>query len=74
MSVALVNNFVGILGRVFVDRVLHGLFPSSATVDEQQPSIELFDSQVAKLLVPDKNQSVPSPLQHSAGRKIERRA
>ena len=74
MSVALVDNFVGILGRVFVDRVLHGLFPSSATVDEQQVSIELFDSQVAKLLVPDTNKSVSAPLRNSARRKMERRA
>ena len=52
MSVALVRNFVGILGRVFVDRVLHGFFPSSAAIHQQQISIELFDPQVAKLLVP----------------------
>ena len=74
MSVALVNNFVGILGRVFVDRVLHGLFSGPAAVDEQQVSIELFDSQVTKLLVPDKNKSASDPLRNSAGRKIERRA
>ena len=52
MSVALVNNFVWILGRVFVDRVLHGFFSGPAAVDEQQVSIELFDSQVTKLFVP----------------------
>ena len=52
MPVALVCNFVRSLGRVFVDRVLHGFFPSSAAVHQQQISIELFDPQVAKLLVP----------------------
>ena len=52
MSVALVFHFVWLLRRVFVDRVLHGFFPSSAAIHERQISIELFDPQVSKLLVP----------------------
>ena len=65
MPVALVHNFVGILRRVFVDRVLHGFFPSSAAIHERQISIELFDPQVSKLLVPrTTKQARRSPATH----------